>query len=99
MICDALLGLTVTPLAAIHDSKAERILVTAFDPALPMGESFLPDGIPTASEKEADSLRRKMMWVFSPAHSTEQKDADCHKEATCPESASTEKSMRMNTES
>lgn len=38
------MGVPVRPFAQIVQSAAERILVTAFDPALPMGERYLPRG-------------------------------------------------------
>ena len=77
---ESFLGLTVTPLTGIHNTDAERILVTAFDPALPMGESFLPNGIPTTSENAAEKLRQKLMWVFTPARPLEQEDGNCRRE-------------------
>ena len=79
---ESFLGLTVTSLSEIHNARAERILVTAFDPALPMGERFLPDGIPTLPEHDAEKLRKKLIWVFSPARPLEQEDGDSKKTTT-----------------
>jgi len=76
---ESFLGLTVTPLAEIHNTNAEKILVTAFDPALPMGERFLPDGIPKMPKDDSERLHKKLVWVFSPAQQVEQEDADSQK--------------------
>ena len=51
------MGLPVQPASGLAASGAERILVTAFDPALPMGERFLPG----APEVAADA---RLVWIF-----------------------------------
>jgi predicted transcriptional regulator len=55
------------PVQAIHEMancKAERILVTAFDPKMPMGERYLPQ--PAAALLETGVLSEdQLAWVFT----------------------------------
>jgi len=61
------LGLIVKSVKELQTSQAERILVTAFDPALPMGERFLPQGvtIPTASDGAPATINARLVWIFN----------------------------------
>ena len=60
------LGLKVRPIAEMKESSAQKILVTAFDPALPMAEHFLPPGAASASRKNgaAPEKDERLLWVF-----------------------------------
>lgn len=61
------LGVEVRPLAEMPGSTAEKILVTAFDPTLPMGEYFLPAGVPAATNGEGRPRNDpRLIWVFGP---------------------------------
>jgi [acyl-carrier-protein] S-malonyltransferase len=53
------------PEEELKSTAAERILVTAFDPALPMGERFLPAGIGEVVQAQASDPR--LVWVFGTA--------------------------------
>lgn len=59
------LGMPVQPEQALTACNAERILVTAFDPKLPMGERYVPKSIETlvASGEIAEG---RLAWVFVP---------------------------------
>jgi DNA-binding MarR family transcriptional regulator len=52
---DSFLGVRIRPVADLADSRAERIVVTAFDPADPMGRRYLPAGM-----AEQD----RFLWIF-----------------------------------
>jgi len=59
------LGVRVRPLAEMPGSTAEKILVTAFDPSLPMREYFLPAGVPAATNGEGRPRNDpRLLWVF-----------------------------------
>ena len=47
-------------------SAAEKVLVTAFDPALPMGRHYLPPGVVPAAGNGEDASRAdpRLIWVF-----------------------------------
>ena len=48
--------LTVRPLENIPESSAQRIVVTTFDPKLPMGENYVPEGVAPDD---------RFVWVFT----------------------------------
>ncbi len=50
------LRLRVRPARELRGSTAERIIVTAFDPKLPMGPDYLPDDAPDDD---------RLVWVFT----------------------------------
>jgi len=56
------LGMKVRAFAEVKDSDAERILVTAFNPAEPMARQYLPDGV------ESDE---RFLWIFDLPAETE----------------------------
>ena len=60
------LGLTVRPISDMPLSAAEKVLVTAFDPALPMGRNYLPPGLVSAAENGEDTSHAnpRLIWVF-----------------------------------
>jgi len=58
------MGLKVQPIALMLSSEAQRILVTAYDPALPMGERYLPDSVMDTLQKEQSE---RLVWVFGGA--------------------------------
>jgi DNA-binding MarR family transcriptional regulator len=53
---DQLLGLVVRPLMELENTRADHILVTAFDPAEPMARGYVPRGVAEDS---------RLVWVFS----------------------------------
>lgn len=60
------MAVSVKPFADIQQSRAERILVTAFDPAMPMGERYLPSGAKEllASATDEPKFVERLVWVF-----------------------------------
>jgi len=60
------LGLKVRAVARLHEDAPERILVTAFDPALPMGERYLPAGAEflLAPHENGSADEGRLVWVF-----------------------------------
>lgn len=60
------MGLEVEPTARLAASKAERVLVTAYDPALPMGERYLPAEVAGAIERNENGAAAgaRLVWVF-----------------------------------
>jgi len=50
--------LAVRPPEDIPGSSAQKIVVTTFDPKLPMGEDYLPEGVPSDG---------RFVWVFTHA--------------------------------
>jgi predicted transcriptional regulator len=57
------LGVPVRPLGDMSRSHAERILVTAFDPKMPMSERYLPERVASLLGPEGASDDR-LVWVF-----------------------------------
>ena len=53
------MGVKARRMAEMPSSAAEKILVTIFDRTLPMGEHFLPPGVPDANDP-------RLIWVFGP---------------------------------
>jgi len=62
------LGIRVSPVREMDETSAQRILVTAFDPALPMGERYVPEAAAELLRSEAGgSLEGRLVWVFDAA--------------------------------
>jgi hypothetical protein len=58
---ESFLGLEVKPVARLKPPLPQKILVTAFDPALPMGERYLP----RSAEHLLDTCDAdRLVWVF-----------------------------------
>ena len=60
------LGLTVRPVSELALSAAEKVLVTAFNPTLPMDRHYLPPGVVPASGngEERSHADPRLIWVF-----------------------------------
>lgn len=58
------LGLTVRPLSEWPRSAAEKGLVTAFDPTLPMARNYLPAGL-SASGNGHPPADPRLLWIFA----------------------------------
>jgi len=56
------MGLPVEPVRQVTKTSAEKILVTAYDPALPMGERYLPREVRDLLDGETADER--FVWVF-----------------------------------
>ena len=88
------MGVKARPLAEMSGSAAEKILVTAFDRTMPMGEHYLPPGIARAqpglpaSTGGEDRLKNdpRLIWVFgpqtAPAPTTEDSRQDAKSQRT-----------------
>lgn len=63
---DEFLGVKVKPIVEVGASQADRFLVTAYDPALPMGEHFLPEGVSVSGmiDGKGRKLSARLVWVF-----------------------------------
>ena len=57
----AFLGVTVRPLAEMNDTRADAILMTAFDPAHPMARDYFPAGAPRNT---------RLVWIFGDSITT-----------------------------
>ena len=66
------LGVPVKAVSQLPWARAERVLVTAFDPKMPMGEKYLPGPAATAFG-EVGAPEEKLVWVFGNGP-TEKKD-------------------------
>ena len=62
----AFLGLTVRPVSELPLSASDKVLVTAFDPTLPMDHHYLPPGVVPASGngEELSHADPRLIWVF-----------------------------------
>ncbi len=59
------LGVRVRPLGELARTAAQRVLVTAFDRALPMGRNYLPEGLPETPDAEGTGGRDpRLIWIF-----------------------------------
>ncbi len=62
------LGIKVRPIQDVVKSAADKILVTAFDPAMPMGERYMPDGADRLLCSDAgESPANRLVWLFDAA--------------------------------
>jgi predicted transcriptional regulator len=67
------MGVKTRPVAEMSGSAAEKILVTAFDRTMPMGERYLPPAIARAAPRSAASTGEsrlkndpRLIWIFGP---------------------------------
>lgn len=71
------LGVPVRPVSQAGATRAERILVTAFDPRMPMGAKYLPESAATAFGTAPNG---RLVWVFG--NGTAMAMSAPHKEGT-----------------
>ena len=58
------MGVTIESIAAMASSPAEKILVTAFDPAMPMSQRYLPNGISGSANGKDAVQDKRLVWTF-----------------------------------
>ncbi len=58
------MGVQIAPVSGLSATRAERVLVTAYDPALPMGERYLPAGVAELAVKAGLDIDERFVWVF-----------------------------------
>lgn len=65
------MGIRIRTLQELQNSPAQRILITAFDPRLPMGRNFLPSG-----QNGSEIIRdERFVWVFGEDTASTKEDA------------------------